>query len=122
MTTLIDHATRELDLIGEDPDTKAGVLRVVQAFADMGHSGSSAAACSHYLDRLLRYQPLTPLTNAPGEWTHIAEDTAGQPALWQSARNPEAFSNDGGKTYYLLSEVDGFIADGVHPVHTAVSR
>lgn len=119
--SLIDHARTELEIVGEDDDTKAGLLKVVQAFADMGHSGASAHFCAEALNRLLRYQPLASLTNDPSEWNHIADDIAGQPDLWQSRRNPEAFSNDGGRTYYLLSETEA-VGDGVHPIHTAADR
>ena len=118
--TLIDHARRELDLIGEDNETKEGLLKVVQAFADMGHSGWSAHFCANALDQLLRYRPLSPLTNDPAEWIDRTQISGGTP-MWQSARNPEAFSNDGGKTYYLLSESET-VSDGVHPIHTAVDR
>lgn len=118
--TLIDHARHELDLIGEDDNTKAGLLNVVQAFADMGHSGSSAFFCANALDALLRYKPLSELTNDSDEWIDRTEISGGVP-LWQSKRNSEAFSTDGGKTYYLLSETE-VVGDGVHPIHTSASR
>lgn len=35
---LVDHARRELALLGEDQFVIDGLCRVVQAFADMGHS------------------------------------------------------------------------------------
>ena len=114
---LVDHAARELEIIGEDAETKAGLLRVVQAFADMGHSGASAHFCANALDALLRYKPLAPLTNDPAEWIDRTEISGGHP-MWQSARNSEAFSSDGGRTYYLLSEVET-VGDGVRPIHTA---
>jgi hypothetical protein len=103
-SNLVAHARRELILLGEDRDTIRGICRVVQAFADMGHSGSSAHATTQYLERLLRFQPLTDLTNDPGEWIDRHAEGLTQSPLWQSRRNSEAFSTDGGKTYYLLSE------------------
>lgn len=121
MSNLVHHARRELELIGEDPETVDGLLKVVEAFAAMGHSGGSAWAALGQLERLLRYEPLSPLTDDPGEWMHIAEEIAGEPSLWQSRRNPEAFSHDGGKTYYLLSEREA-AGDGVAPLHTALTR
>jgi hypothetical protein len=103
-SNLVAHARRELRIIGEDPDTIHGLCNVVQAFADMGHSGSSAHFASLYLDKLLRYQPLSELTDDPGEWIDRHAEGMTPVPMWQSDRNPEAFSDDGGKTYYLLSE------------------
>jgi hypothetical protein len=97
-SNLVAHARRELRLVGEDKDVIDGLCRVVQAFDDMGHSGTSAQYATLYLDKLLRFQPLSELTDNPHEWIQHAED------VWQSGRNPEVFSTDGGKTYTLLSE------------------
>ncbi|MFF7527316.1 hypothetical protein [Streptomyces pseudovenezuelae] len=103
-SNLVAHARRELRIIGEDPDTITGLCRVVQAFADMGHSGGSAHFASLYLDKLLRYQPLSELTDDPGEWLDRHAEGMTPVPMWQSTRNPEAFSTDAGKTYTLLSE------------------
>lgn len=119
MSNLVDHARRELELIGEDPDTITGYLNVIQAFVDMGHSGGSASVAIPVINRLLQFENLTPLTGDPSEWNHIADEMAGQPDLWQSARNPEAFSNDGGKSFYLLSE--GGNARNPRPLHESIT-
>ena len=100
---LVQHARRELAAIGEEPETTEGYLKVIKAFSDMRHSGASAAHAIGTLALLFSYQNLGPLTDDPEEWMHIAEDVAGQPNLWQSRRNPEAFSIDSGKTYSLNS-------------------
>jgi len=97
MSNLVDHARRELALIKEDEDTTRGILAVIQAFADMGHSGGSAAICIPRIEKLLRYDNLSPLTNDPDEWNAVGN------SMFQSNRNPAAFSQDGGKTYWLLS-------------------
>ena len=105
MSNLVDHARRELLLIGEDPETIDGYLEVVQAFADMGHSGMSAAIAIPTLSALLQFKNLKPLTDDPAEWYfHGPEVWGAEGGIWQNIRNSEAFSNDGGKTYYLLSE------------------
>ncbi|THA29226.1 hypothetical protein E6R18_25305 [Streptomyces sp. A1277] len=104
-SNLVAHARRELIILEEDRDTIRGLCKVVQAFADMGHSGGSAPHAIAYLERLLRFQPLTDLTDDPAEWLdRHAEGRLNPVPLWQSTRNSEAFSTDGGKTYYLLSE------------------
>ena len=101
MSNLVEHARRELKLIGEDPETTEGLCRVVQAFVDMGHSGGSASVAIPMLERLLRRQPLAPLTYAPDEWEDRSEIT-GSP-LWQNRRDSTVFSTDGGKTHYQVN-------------------
>ena len=100
MSNLVDHARRELVLIGEEPTTISGYLDVIQAFADMGHSGGSRSVAIPVINTLLQFKPLTPLTNDPDEWTRVGD------RFWQSQRDSEAFSYDNGITYYLLSERD----------------
>ena len=100
---LVEHAERELALIPEDDEEfKAAILNAVKAFAAYGHSGSSAFIGMYMLDDLLRFRNLSPLTNDPKEWNEVAD------GVWQSTRNSEAFSRNGGKTYYLLSEGAAF--------------
>jgi hypothetical protein len=106
MSNLVDHAKRELELLGEEEETVEGYLKIVQAFADMGHSGGSASVAIPTINALLQYKNLTALTDNPDEWMAV-DDQA-----WQNRRNSEAFSTDGGKTYYLLSEHPG---DGKTP-------
>lgn len=103
---LVNHARRELTIAGlldkdSDYDGMLGkaALQIVKTFATQGHSGFSAYATIDLARRLMSYEPLTPLTDNPDEWNHISNDMAGRPDLWQSARKPDAFSNDGGKTY-----------------------
>jgi hypothetical protein len=120
-SNLVEHARRELELVGEDQETIDGLLRVVQAFSDMGHSGGSASVAIPMLNELLSYRNLMPLTDDPSEWFHHGEDVAGRPGgVWQNIRNSEAFSNDGGKTYYLLSEGGNDMKR--EPLHTSVPR
>lgn len=103
-SNLVTHARRELTLVGEDVETINGYLKVIQAFADMGHSGGSASIAIPTISALLQYKNLKPLTDDIHEWNHVGDATPDSPNIWQSNRNSEAFSNDGGKTYYLLSE------------------
>lgn len=116
-SNLVAHARRELRLINEDPDVISGLCNVVQAFADMGHSGSSAHFATQYIERLLRYQPLSDLTDDPGEWIDRHAEGLTTSPLWQSVRHPEAFSTDGGKTYTLLSEKEAAGDIATTPLH-----
>ena len=104
-SNLVTHAQRELDIIGEDEETTQGYLRIIQAFADMGHSGGSASVAIPVLTELLQYHNLAPLSDDPAEWVfHGPEKWDSIQGVWQNIRNGEAFSNDGGVTYYLLSD------------------
>jgi hypothetical protein len=71
----------------------------------MGHSGGSASVAIPTINALLQFKNLRPLTNDPKEWVHHGEEIWGEKGgIWQNERNAEAFSKDGGKTYYLISE------------------
>ncbi|MGC4886688.1 hypothetical protein [Micromonospora sp. DT227] len=101
--SLVDHARRELELSGqfaEDPAFAQTIVAAVAAFASYGHSGGSAGVGVEQLRTLLGFGTLSALTDDPDEWTLVP---TAEP-LWQSVRNPEAFSTDHGKTHYLLSE------------------
>jgi hypothetical protein len=98
MSSLVEHARRELDIIGGDLLLNEVLVKAVEVFASYGHSGGSAAWAIPALNKLLQFQNLSELTNDPTEWNEVGE------WVWQSIRNPEAFSKDGGFTYYLLSE------------------
>lgn len=104
MSNLIEHARRELTAIGEEPETIDWYCRVIEAFTSFGHSGGSASVAIPTINALLLFQNLSELTTDPSEWNHISSDQTGGEEVWQSARNPEAFSSDGGLTYQLLSE------------------
>ena len=104
-SNLMIHARRELELLGEEPEIVEGYLKMIQIFADMGHSGGSASVFIPTLTRLLQFKNLKPLTDDPDEWFHHTAEAWGEPGgVWQNVRNSEAFSDDGGKTYTLLSE------------------
>lgn len=114
-SNLVQHARRELALAGNDTDFNACIINAVRSFAAYGHSGGSAGVGIHILHDLLQFNNLTPLTDDPSEWMKISGD-----GDWQSNRNPEAFSKDRGKTYYLLSE--GGHTDNPEPVHETVRK
>jgi len=103
--SLVEHARRELELCGqtaEDPKYAETIIKAVEAFASYGHSGGSAMAATEQLHTLLRFGTLSPLTDDPDEWMNVSEMSGYE--MWQSRRNPSAFSTDGGKTYYLLDD------------------
>lgn len=106
-STLVAHARRELELIGEEADYIDYVCGVVEKFDSYGHSGSSEAITIKTLARLLERKNLSPLTNNPEEWTEV-ESGSVWVRLWQNNRNSTAFSENKGKNFYLLNDiVDG---------------
>lgn len=119
MSNLVDHARRELTLFGEDPWVIDGLCKTIATFAEMGHSGSSAEQCTYYLEKLLRYRALTPLTDDPAEW--IDQSAISGYPIWQNIRDSRAMSPDGGKTYTLVDE-EPVTSDSGQPVHTSKAR
>ena len=117
---LYQHAMYELKAAGvldKDSDYNGmlgeAVLEIVKIFAKQGHSGGSAAMTIAMLEKLLRYEQLTPITDSPDEWTNVAErygegmgneENGDGKYWWQSKRNPALFSTDGGKTYYSVDD------------------
>lgn len=102
-SALMQHAESELraaGLLDHDSDYYGAigraVLDLVEVFSSQGHSGASADMTIEILQALLRFRPLTPLTDNPDEWMEVTD------GLWQSYRRSDAFSEDGGKTYYLV--------------------
>lgn len=105
---LVSYARDEMQRAGLfDPDADYGgmlaesVLNVVRVFADSGHSGMSAALALDVLGKVLRFEPLTPLTYAEDEWIDQSE-ISGKP-LWQNRRKHDVFSEDHGATWYDLA-------------------
>jgi len=104
---LVTYAKKELGLAGLfDKDADYGgmigesVLELINIFSHQGHSGGSAEAVTDLFTKLMKYEPLTPLTYEPDEWWDMSE-RSGAP-LWQNNRNFKIFSTDGGKTHYSV--------------------
>lgn len=125
-SNLVKHAENELDLAGYthtepdvdepgkwDPDyeVRKAVLELVEKFAEQGHSGFSASVVIGMVVPLLRFEPLTPITDNPDEWMPITslEPATDSPNMWQSRRDPRFFSLDGGKTYHNVDERSNFL-------------
>ena len=95
------HAWDELDRAGlftADGDFYGGmlgraVLELVEVFAAQGHSGMSAGIVTDMFGKLARFKALSDLTSDPSEWIEVG------PGVWQSRRQADAFSRDGGKTW-----------------------
>lgn len=119
-SNLVQHARRELEMLGEDSYTINGYLEMITVFAKMGHSGGSASVFIPTLNQLLQFKNLMPLTNDPDEWMQVGSAVTGTFDIWQNRRNAEAFSHNGGQSYYLLSE--GGNDKNPRPLHASVAR
>lgn len=86
---LEEFAKTELERVDLEYDgmVAQSVLDIVKLFAGQGHSGGSAIITIGVVERLMRYQPLTPLTGEEAEWTEV---TDGQ---WQNKRCPSVFKD-----------------------------
>lgn len=93
---LVHHAIRELYISDENPDFAKDILKIVRIFSRFNYSTEETVKTLSTLSRILQLQELTPLTNHPGEWEKIDATT------WQNNRNPMAFSENGGETYYFI--------------------
>ncbi len=75
MGNLMDHAKREMALLrsGEPDEMQDAidkcVFDIVAVFHEQGHSGSSAPYVISCVEKVLRFEPITPLTGADDEWT-----------------------------------------------------
>lgn len=104
MTALGDHAISELELIDAPSVIADPLVLIVGTFADVPDPATNWPIMREYLDKLLKMQPLSPITANPDEWTSRFEQ-AGGVALWQSARDPNAWTRDPTfAKYFLMSE------------------
>lgn len=107
--SILDYAKSELDLIGmtEDGDeyntlARQAVLEIVEKFADQGHSGFSASYVISCLEKLLRWEPLSPLTGEDSEWVKLEYD---DDIMYQNNRCSRVFKDNEGNAYDIEGKV-----------------
>lgn len=115
-SALVHHARRELSLLGESDEYIQKYVNVIVAIEALGYDYHLQTLPT--FDMLMRYQNLSPLTDDPEEW--VFQETSTGKGLWQSLRNNDAFSNDSGKTYWLVSERE--IDHSRGPLHNSVHK
>lgn len=111
---LVQHARREMKLIGAyhaDVDyggsVACNVQDVIALIASQGHSGGSMEQFLLMFDKLIRREPLSRLTDDPAEWVDMFQydpHNPNGPTRYQNLRDSSAFSSDGGKRYWKLSD------------------
>jgi hypothetical protein len=130
MSNLVEFAEQELDAIGVgDPDAdyngilKTAVLDIIRVFSEQGHSGASAAMVTAMVEKLMRYEPLTPLTGAPDEWCEL--DGHGDDLAAQNKRCFHVFRRADGTAYDIDARVfrspDGDTYSGGRHGHTDIT-
>lgn len=95
--TLLRHAEKELDLLGMTEDNademdiamRNHILHMVEEFSNEGHSGFSASFAIAILEKLLRYEPITPLTGDDSEWMEVGD------GIYQNNRCSHVFKENG---------------------------
>ena len=106
---LVSYAKKELDIIGmgensEDMDLlmRNNILEFVEVMSKQGHSGFSGSYIVSCLEKLLRFEPLSPLTGEDSEWNECGD------GYLQNKRCSRVFkSNDrfDGKPYDIEGKV-----------------
>ncbi len=104
---LIIHARRELEAIGENPESIECYICAIQAIADLGQPETISSVVIPTITALIEFKNLSPLTDSPDEWNYISDLVCGEyQGVWQNVRNTEVFSVDGGKTRYSLHQTE----------------
>ena len=102
-----DYAIDELTRIGMyDSDDEMNrmmcdhILKMVDVFAEEGHSGFSAEYAISLLEKLLRWKPLSPLTGEDDEWIEHEDN------IFQNKRYSCVFKNGkDGQPYDIRGKV-----------------
>lgn len=94
MGNLVEFAKHELALanVGDSlygDMLPEAVLEIVKVFEEQGHSGMSAGIVTQLVEKLMRFEPLTPLTGGDDEWTEVS------PGCFQNKRCSHVFKENG---------------------------
>lgn len=99
------HANRELPFIGSDEmgvHMQSNLRELVLVFSTQGHSGFSASYAVGVLEKLLRHQPVVPLTGEDSEWNEVDD------GIFQNNRCSRVFKQAdrfGGQAYVIDGRV-----------------
>ncbi len=96
-----EESTEMQEMISKD------ILQVVEIFSQQGHSGFSANYAINLINKLLRYEPITPLTGADDEWNELSYD---KDTKYQNKRCSRVFKDADGKAYDIEGKI--FSDDG----------
>ena len=103
-----DELALALPTGGEDRMNDAmrrDVQEILLVFASQGHSGFSASYATGLAERLMRFEPLVPLTGEDDEWMQVSNE-----GVYQNRRCSHIFKEDG-EAYdingYVFEEASG---------------
>ena len=107
MTTIKTYAIDELTRIGMynsgeemNDEMCEHILKIVDVFDEEGHSGFSAEYAIGILQKLLRWEPLSPLTGDDDEWR------GDEDGVYQNKRCSRVFKNEkGGQAFDIRGKV-----------------
>ena len=111
MSNLTDHAKAELKMVGLTADSKDSmdrlmynnIMAVVQLFSSQGHSGFSSGFVLNMITRLLRFEPITPLTGNDDEWNDVSD--LSDRKMWQNRRCSRIIKEEDGTCYDMEGKV-----------------
>lgn len=94
-SNLVEHAKREMEIakLGGtlyDGMLPEAVLEIIKVFSKQGHSGMSASIVTSVVEKLMRFEPLSPLTGENEEWNEVGE------GMYQNRRCSHVFKNGEG--------------------------
>ncbi len=79
------------------------VLEILDVFAKQGHSGMSASYCLGILEKVMKFEPITPLTGDDSEWTLVSEDN--NRPIYQNRRCSHVFKDHEDRSYDIQGKV-----------------
>lgn len=105
------HAMVEFEMTYSEDEMQVAMLQCVmellETFYNQGHSGMSSAYALKVFTQLANFEPLGPLTDAPGEWVSLMYN---DDMMYQNKRCPHVFKGEKGaydSSYYVFVDPDG---------------
>lgn len=97
-SNMLDHAASELPKPEDEMQAmmNSNLFELVLVFATQEHSGFSASYAISALEKILRFEPLGPLTGEDDEWVEV---DFGPDMKWQNKRCGHVFKNADGTAY-----------------------
>lgn len=114
-SNIVGHIKREMPESDEPMQAmmRSHLIRMGQLFSIEGHSGFSAGYAISALEKLLKFEPLGPLTGEDSEWS---ECDCGPEMKWQNKRCGHVFKRADGSAYdseaRIFREPDGICFTG----------
>jgi hypothetical protein len=95
--SIVRAAIEEMQLANFDEDDIVFVVNFLNGFFDRYDSGGAVWAMSDVLMRLIKGQPLTPLTGKDDEWVNVS--MYGNEPVFQNRRCGTVFKDSDGRCY-----------------------